>query len=70
MKQMKMLPSPLVSPSLMVIHGIIVRIGRQWMLGIVTTHDGDIPLFMRPLDGNSSDKVTISALVAQVIEQL
>jgi transposase len=43
---------------------------KQWMLGLVTTNDGDVPLFMRPLDGNSSDKVSISALVTQVIEQL
>jgi transposase len=28
---------------------------KQWMLALVTTHDGDVPLFMRPLDGNSSD---------------
>jgi transposase len=42
----------------------------QWMLGLVTTHEGDVPLFMRPLDGNSSDKVSICAMVAQVIEQL
>ena len=28
---------------------------KQWMLGLVTTHDGDIPIFLRPLDGNSGD---------------
>jgi transposase len=43
---------------------------KQWMLALVTTHDGDVPLFMRPLDGTSSDKASISAVVAQVIEQL
>jgi transposase len=43
---------------------------KQWMLALVTTHDGDVPLFMRPLDGNSSDKVSISSIVRQVIEQL
>ncbi len=43
---------------------------KQWMLALVTTHDGDVPLFMRPLDGNSSDKTSISAVVTQVIEQL
>lgn len=42
---------------------------QQWMLGLVTTDDGDIPTFMRPLDGNSSDKVSISAIVRQVMEQ-
>ena len=26
---------------------------KQWMLGLATTHDGDIPVFLRPLDGNS-----------------
>ncbi len=39
-------------------------------LALVTTHDGDVPLFMRPLDGNSSDKASISSVVSQVIEQL
>jgi transposase len=43
---------------------------KQWMLALVTTHDGDVPLFMRPLDGNSSDKTSLSAVVAQVIAQL
>ncbi len=43
---------------------------KQWMLGLVTTNDGDVPLFMCPLDGNSSDKVSISAIVGQIIEQL
>lgn len=43
---------------------------KQWMLGLVTTHDGDIPIFMRPLDGNSSDKERISAMVTAVMTQL
>jgi transposase len=43
---------------------------KQWMLALVTTHDGDVPLFMRPLDGNSCDKVSISTVVQEVIEQL
>ncbi len=43
---------------------------KQWMLALVTTHDGDVPLFMRLLDGNSSDKASSSAIVTQVIEQL
>jgi len=29
---------------------------KQWMLALATTHDGDVPIFLRPLDGNSSDK--------------
>ncbi len=43
---------------------------KQWMLALVTTHDGDVPLFMRPLDGNSCDKTSISTIVQQVIDQL
>jgi len=43
---------------------------KQWMLGLVTTHDGDLPIFMRPLDGNSSDKERISAMVTAVMTQL
>jgi transposase len=34
---------------------------KQWMMGLVTTHDSDIPLFLRPLDGNSSDKESPSS---------
>jgi hypothetical protein len=26
------------------------------MLALATTHEGDVPLFLRPLDGNSSDR--------------
>jgi transposase len=43
---------------------------KQWMLGLVTTHDGDVPIFLRPLDGNSSDKESISAIVTDVMRQL
>jgi transposase len=43
---------------------------KQWMLGLATTHDGDIPIFLRPLDGNSSDKESISAIVTDVMTQL
>jgi transposase len=28
---------------------------KQWMLALATTHDGDLPIFLRPLDGNSGD---------------
>jgi transposase len=31
---------------------------------------GDLPIFMRPLDGNSSDKERISAMVTAVMTQL
>ncbi len=27
---------------------------KQWMLALATTHDDNVPLFMQPLDGNSS----------------
>lgn len=37
---------------------------KQWMLSLATTHEGDVPLFLRALDGNSSDKVTLVAAVA------
>jgi transposase len=43
---------------------------KQWMCALATTHDGDIPLFLRPLDGNSSDKEHLSAAVKAVMTQL
>ena len=43
---------------------------KQWMLALATTHDGDVPLFLRPLDGNSSDKEHLSAAVKAVMTQL
>jgi transposase len=43
---------------------------KQWMLALVTTHDGEVPLFMRPLDGNSCDKASISTVVQEIIKQL
>src|SRR2546430_14959524 len=43
---------------------------KQWMLALATTHDGDVPTFLRPLDGNSSDKEQLSAAVKEVIKQL
>src|SRR2546428_858233 len=43
---------------------------KQWMLALVTTHDGDIPIFLRPLNGNSSDKEHLSAAVKEVMTQL
>jgi len=43
---------------------------KQWMCALATTHDGDIPLFLRPLDGNSSDKEQLSAAVKAVMTQL
>src|SRR5437879_8851136 len=43
---------------------------KQWMLALATTHDGDLPVFLRPLDGNSSDKEHLSAAVKEVMTQL
>jgi transposase len=43
---------------------------KQWMLALATTHDGDVPIFLRPLDGNSADKEHLSAAVKEVMRQL
>src|SRR5229473_2482111 len=43
---------------------------KQWMLALATTHEGDVPLFLRPLDGNSSDKVTLASAVTAIHTQL
>jgi transposase len=43
---------------------------KQWMLALATTHEGDVPIFLRPLDGNSSDKEHLSAAVKEVVKQL
>jgi transposase len=40
------------------------------MLALATTHDGDVPVFLRLLDGNSSDKESLSAAVKEVMKQL
>ena len=42
---------------------------RQWMLALATTHEGDVPLFLQPLDGNSSDKVSLLAAVMAIQKQ-
>jgi transposase len=43
---------------------------KQWMLALATTRDGDLPLFLRPLDGNSSDQVSLVAAIEALREQL
>lgn len=43
---------------------------KQWMLALATTHEGDIPLFMQPLDGNSSDKASLVAAITAIQSQL
>jgi transposase len=40
------------------------------MLALATTHEGDVPLFLQPLSGNSSDKVSLLAAVQAIQEQL
>lgn len=40
------------------------------MLALATTHGSDLPLFLRPLDGNSSDQVSMLAAVEALQEQL
>src|SRR5690242_16308115 len=39
---------------------------KQWMIALATTHDGDVPLFLQPLDGNSSDKVNLLGAVLAI----
>ncbi len=43
---------------------------KQWMLALAITHDGDVPLFMQPLDGNSSDKVNLLAAIKTIQRHL
>jgi transposase len=40
------------------------------MLALATTHDGDVPLFLQPLDGNNSDKVSLLAAISTIQRQL
>jgi transposase len=54
----------------MAIRVTIVRNAPQWMLARASTHDGDIPLFLRPLDGNSSDKANLLMAVTALQDQL
>lgn len=43
---------------------------KQWMLALATTQESEVPLFLRPLDGNSSDQVSLVAAVETLQEQL
>jgi transposase len=43
---------------------------KQWMLARASTQESDLPLFLRPLDGNSSDQVNLLAAVEALQEQL
>lgn len=43
---------------------------KQWMLALATTHEGEVPIFMQPLNGNSSDKVSLPAAIEALHTQL
>jgi transposase len=43
---------------------------KQWMLALATTHDGDVPVYMQPLNGNSSDKVSLLTAITAIQTQL
>ncbi len=36
---------------------------KQTLIALATTHDGDVPLFLQPLEGNSNDKVSLLAAI-------
>src|SRR5262249_27505515 len=42
---------------------------KQWMLALVTSGEG-IPLFLKPLDGNASDKASLPQVVMELTHQL
>jgi transposase len=54
----------------MAIRAIIGKNAPQWMVALATTHDGDVPLFLQPLDGTSLDKVSLLAAVMAIQKQL
>ncbi len=43
---------------------------KQWMLALATTHQGEIPLFLQPLSGNTSDKESLVKVIADLHAQL
>ena len=43
---------------------------KQWMLALATTHDGEVPLFLQPLAGNRSDKVSRLSAITAIQTQL
>jgi len=43
---------------------------NPWMLALATTHDGDIPLCVQPLDGNSSETVRAVAAIQAMREHV
>jgi transposase len=43
---------------------------KQWMLALATSQESDVPLFLQPLDGNSSDKRGLLTAVTAIQAQL
>ena len=43
---------------------------KQWALALITTKDGEIPIWYQALDGNSSDKETIIAAHLACVQQM
>jgi hypothetical protein len=54
----------------MAIRAIIERTSSSGCWRLPTTHDGDVPLFLQPLDGQSSDKISLIAAVTAIQRQL
>jgi transposase len=54
----------------MAIRVIIVPISSSGCSRLPTTHDGDVPLFLQPLDGNSSDKSSLLSAITAIQTQL
>src|SRR5260221_6474970 len=42
---------------------------KQWMLALITSAEG-VPQFLKPLDGNASDKVSVSQVILELTRQL
>ena len=42
---------------------------KQWMLALVTTGEG-VPQFLKPLDGNASDKTVLPQVIVELTRQL
>jgi transposase len=40
------------------------------MIALATTHDGNVPLFLQLLNGNSSDKVSLLAAITSIQAQV
>jgi transposase len=54
----------------MATRAITAQISNNGCWRLPTTQGADLPLFMRPLDGTSSDRVSLMAAIAELHEQL